>query len=154
MSARQALILLVTKNQMLRLTTPNARTRQSPLGKTRRRGRLTTVGLRPPFVSQPRRHSHPDCRSLLTLIVAQQPFAPNWVNLLLKCTYPNLSAKTRSKYAAALRYVGLKKEPGQKVMDFVRENGGLNGCVEKEKKLRAKKQKMGKGLGRTRTRRP
>ena len=70
-SARQALILLVTKNQMLRLTTPNARTRQSPLGKTRRRGRLTTVGLRPPFVSQPRRHSHPDCRSLLTLIVAQ-----------------------------------------------------------------------------------
>ena len=71
MSARQALILLVTKNQMLRLTTPNARTRQSPLGKTRRRGRLTTVGLRPPFVSQPRRHSHPDCRSLLTLIVAQ-----------------------------------------------------------------------------------
>jgi hypothetical protein len=82
------------------------------------------------------------------------PFAPNWVNLLLKCTYPNLSAKTRSKYAAALRYVGLKKEPGQKVMDFVRENGGLNGCVEKEKKLRAKKQKMGKGLGRTRTRRP
>ena len=32
-SARQALILLVTKNQMLRLTTPNARTRQSPWGK-------------------------------------------------------------------------------------------------------------------------
>ena len=32
---------------------------------------LTTVGLRPPSVSQPRRHSHPDCRSLLTLIVAQ-----------------------------------------------------------------------------------
>jgi len=66
-SARQALILLVTKNQMLRLTTPNARTRQSPLGKTRRRGRLTAVGLRPPCVSQPRRHSHPDCRSLLTM---------------------------------------------------------------------------------------
>jgi hypothetical protein len=71
-SARQALILLVTKNQMLRLTTPNARTRQSPLGKTRRRGRLTAVGLRPPCVSQPRRHSHPDCRSLLTMIVARQ----------------------------------------------------------------------------------
>ena len=32
-SARQTLILLVTKNQMLRLTTPNARTRQSPWGK-------------------------------------------------------------------------------------------------------------------------
>jgi hypothetical protein len=29
-SARQALILLVTKNQMLRLTTPTARMRQSP----------------------------------------------------------------------------------------------------------------------------
>ena len=27
------MILLVTKNQMLRLTTPNARTRQSPWGK-------------------------------------------------------------------------------------------------------------------------
>ena len=35
-----------------------------------RRGRLTTVGLRPPSVSLPRRHSHPDCRSILTLIVA------------------------------------------------------------------------------------
>ena len=80
-SARQALILLVTKNQMLRLTTPNARTRQSPLGKTRRRGRLTTVGLRPPFVSQPRRHSHPDCRSLLTLIVAQHGLSPRCATL-------------------------------------------------------------------------
>jgi hypothetical protein len=37
-SARQAMILLVMKNQMLRLTTPNARTRRPPLGKTRRRG--------------------------------------------------------------------------------------------------------------------
>ena len=33
LSAKEAMILLVTKNQMLRLATPNARTRQSPWGK-------------------------------------------------------------------------------------------------------------------------
>ena len=51
-SARQALIPPVTKNQMLRPTTPAARRTSAPLGKTRRAGdRLTTVGLRPPSVS-------------------------------------------------------------------------------------------------------
>ena len=70
------------------------------------------------------------------------PLAPDWASLLLKRTYPSLSAKARSKYAAVMRYVRAKKKPGQKVMDFVRENGGLNGCVEKEKKLRQTRQKM------------
>ena len=37
-------------------------------------GSLTTIGLRPPSVSYRRRHSHPDCRSLLTLIVARHFF--------------------------------------------------------------------------------
>jgi hypothetical protein len=35
-------------------------------------GSLTSVGLRPPSSAYPRRHSHPDCRSLLTLIAARQ----------------------------------------------------------------------------------
>lgn len=69
------------------------------------------------------------------------------ISLLLQLTYPELSSKTRSKYAAVIRYVGAKKKPGQKVMEFVRENGGINGCVAKEKKLRDKKQKMRKRLG-------
>ena len=84
---------------------------------------------------------------------APLPFAKDrWMNLLLKRTYPNLSAKTRSKYAAVLRYIRNEKKPEQSVRTFVQKNGGLNGCVAKEKKLRAKK--MRKGLGRTRTRRP
>jgi len=37
-------------------------------------GSLTTIGLRPASVSYRRRHSHPDCRSLLTLIVARHFF--------------------------------------------------------------------------------
>jgi hypothetical protein len=45
----------VVKNHMLGLTAPTARTTLLPLGKsrgkTRAGGRLTTVGLRPPFVS-------------------------------------------------------------------------------------------------------
>ena len=44
----------------------------APGGRSRRgAGRLTTVGLRPPSVSLPRRSSHPDCRCLLTLIVSR-----------------------------------------------------------------------------------
>jgi hypothetical protein len=50
-SARQALILPVMKNQMLRPTTPTAR-RVRPPGENAPPGMgLTTVGLRPPFVT-------------------------------------------------------------------------------------------------------
>jgi len=62
---------------MLRPTAPTARRTFPNLGKTirenaPRRDGLTTVGLRPPFASPSRRLSHPDCRSVLTLIVALQ----------------------------------------------------------------------------------
>ena len=52
-SARQALILLVMKNQMLRPTAPTARRTLIPWGKRAAGGSLTTVGLRPPSVSLP-----------------------------------------------------------------------------------------------------
>jgi hypothetical protein len=42
---------------------------------------LTTVRLRPPSVSPPPAHSHPDCRSPLTLIVARQPALLDCVRL-------------------------------------------------------------------------
>jgi hypothetical protein len=60
-------------------------------------------------------------------------------NLLLKLTYPDLSLKsrtTRSKYAKTLRYAREKKVALKSVKRFVRANGGINGCVAKEKKLR------------------
>jgi hypothetical protein len=60
-------------------------------------------------------------------------------NLLLKLTYPDLSLKsrnTRSKYAKTLRYVREKKRGLKSVKSFVRANGGINGCVTKERKLR------------------
>jgi hypothetical protein len=63
------------------------------------------------------------------------------MNLLLKLTYPDLSVKTRSKYAATLRYVREKKAPEQSIRNFLRANGGIKGCVEKEKKLREKKKR-------------
>jgi hypothetical protein len=58
--------------------------------------------------------------------------------ILLKLTYPSLKPKKRSKYAATLRYIGNKKKPSQSVRKFVRENGGINGCVAREKKLHAR----------------
>jgi hypothetical protein len=55
--------------------------------------------------------------------------------LLLKLTYPSLHTKKSSKYAAVLRLVQAKKREGQSVKDFMRANGGIRGCVEKEKKF-------------------
>ncbi len=52
-SARQVLIPLVMKNQMLRPTTPTARARLSPGEKRTTGDNLTSVGLRPPSVSLP-----------------------------------------------------------------------------------------------------
>src|SRR6202011_5764613 len=51
-SARQVLILLVMKNQMLRPTAPTARRRPVPLGKTRRRGE-PDYGRAAPSLRQP-----------------------------------------------------------------------------------------------------
>jgi hypothetical protein len=36
---------------------------------------VTTVGLRPPFVTPAAAYSHPDCRWILILIVAPHPIA-------------------------------------------------------------------------------
>src|SRR5712672_3131674 len=59
------------KNQMLRPTAPTARRRLSTWGKRAAGGSLTAGFALPPS-AYPRRHSHPDCRSPLTLIVARQ----------------------------------------------------------------------------------
>jgi len=64
--------------------------------------------------------------------------------LLFTLTYPSLKPNKRSKYAATLRYIGNKKKPGQSVRKFVRENGGINGCVAREKKLRARQSSSSK----------
>jgi hypothetical protein len=57
-------------------------------------------------------------------------------SLLLRQVYPELDAKKRAKYGAVLRYVTATKSPREKVKDFVRKNGSINGCVAKESKLR------------------
>jgi hypothetical protein len=59
------------------------------------------------------------------------------IKFMLKLTYPNLGSKLRSKYAAALQYVREKKKPDQSVGNFLRANGGIKGCADKEKKLRS-----------------
>src|SRR4030081_170184 len=61
-SARQALILLVMKNQMLRPTAPTARRTSVPWGKRAAGDSLTTVGYALPPYASPPEHSHPDCR--------------------------------------------------------------------------------------------
>ena len=59
-------------------------------------------------------------------------------NVLLQIICPELSIKKRAKYAAMLRYIRVRKKPDEKVKLFVRKSGGINGCVSKEKELRAK----------------
>jgi hypothetical protein len=49
---------------------------------------------------------------------------------------PKLNAKKRAKYAAVVRLLAAKAPLEGNVKVFVRENGGLNGCVANEKKLR------------------
>jgi hypothetical protein len=59
-------------------------------------------------------------------------------DFVLRLICPELSTKKRSKYAHALAYIRENKKSGSKLKTFVRDNGGINGCVEKEKKLRTK----------------
>ena len=54
----------------------------------------------------------------------------------IELTHASL-AKTRSKYAAVQRLIRKKKKPGELIRKFVRANGGMNGCVAKEKKMRS-----------------
>jgi hypothetical protein len=62
----------------------------------------------------------------------------------LRVTHPSLAPKACSKYSAVLRFIRKKKKPGQSIRQFLHANGGLNGCVTKEKQLRgAKKSRKG-----------
>lgn len=56
--------------------------------------------------------------------------------LVIERTCPDLDVKKRAKYRAVLRFVAAAKPPHEKVKEFVRKNGGINGCIAKEKKLR------------------
>jgi hypothetical protein len=58
------------------------------------------------------------------------------IDQALRKVAPNLDAKKRAKYAAVVRLLAAKMPLGGNVKVFVRENGGLNGCVANEKKLR------------------
>ena len=62
--------------------------------------------------------------------------ARNVIGLVLRQIYPELGRKSISKYAAVLRYVTAAKPRQENVKEFVRRNGGINGCVTKEKKSR------------------
>jgi len=54
---------------------------------------------------------------------------------LLKQIYPELPPKRRSKYVALVAYAQTK-DPDQPLKKFARANGGIKGCIEKEKELR------------------
>jgi hypothetical protein len=58
------------------------------------------------------------------------------IDQALRKVAQNLDAKKRAKYAAVVRLLAAKMALGGNVKVFVRENGGLNGCVANEKKLR------------------
>jgi hypothetical protein len=56
--------------------------------------------------------------------------------LVIELTCPDLDPKKRAKYAAVLRFIAAAKSPREKVKEFVRKSGGINGCITKEKQLR------------------
>jgi hypothetical protein len=74
---------------------------------------------------------------------------PKNLSDFLKRICPELPSKRRSKYLGLLSYAQATKEPDQPLREFVRANGGINGCVKKEKELRDPKKSrdgIGKGL--------
>ena len=58
------------------------------------------------------------------------------VDQALRKVAPDLDAKKRVKYAAVVRFLVATLPSGDNVKAFVRKNGGINGCVANEKKLR------------------
>ena len=60
--------------------------------------------------------------------VKLEPFA-----IVILCTSDPLTvdAKTRSKWSRVLRYAAQAKPPGQRLIEFVKSNGGLNECARK-----------------------
>ena len=58
---------------------------------------------------------------------------PEPFGILIFCTSdPKIvDAKTRSKWSRVLRYAARAKPPGQRLIDFVRSNGGINECARK-----------------------
>jgi hypothetical protein len=64
------------------------------------------------------------------------PATKSATRFVVKLTYPRLDSKRQSKYAAVLRYVRQKKQPGQSVKSLIRGTGSINQCVREEKKLR------------------
>ena len=66
------------------------------------------------------------------------PATKSATRFVLKLTHPGLNSKQQSKYAAVLRYVQQKKQPGQSVKSLIRAAGRINRCVREEKKLRSK----------------
>jgi hypothetical protein len=55
-----------------------------------------------------------------------EPFA-----IVIFCTSDpgTVDAKTRSKWSRVLRYARRSKPAGQRLIDFIRSNGGLNECA-------------------------
>jgi hypothetical protein len=66
------------------------------------------------------------------------PATKSATRFVLKLTHPGLNSKQQSRYAAVLRYVQQKKQPGQSVKSLIRAAGRINRCVREEKKLRSK----------------
>jgi hypothetical protein len=64
------------------------------------------------------------------------PATKSAIPFVLKLTHPSSNSKQQSRYAAVLRYVRQKKQPGQSVKSLIRGTGRINRCVREEKKLR------------------
>ena len=60
---------------------------------------------------------------------------------LIELTHPDLTPKMRSKYATVINYAKDHKAKGMKFRDFLKANGGINGCIEKASKVRKRSKK-------------
>ena len=54
-------------------------------------------------------------------------------SFVMQLTYPKLIPKTRSKYAKVVRYASKQNGSNRSIRKVLRNDGGINGCVEKEK---------------------
>ena len=73
------------------------------------------------------------CKAALRLQPNPAQMKPEPFGIVIFCTAnPNVvDAKTRSKWSRVLRYAARAKPAGQRLIEFVKSNGGLNECARK-----------------------
>ena len=85
-------------------------------------------------------------KALVAKYGGKSPVKSKLASFLLQLAHPSLNNKTRSKYAMVITYARKHKKTGS-FKTFVKQNGGLNGCVAEAATLRRSSRKKPTNAG-------